>query len=336
MRISTRQLLIGLILFCSPRLADAAEKRSLQGVVITPHGNMMPRFFVAAKRIDHGPELGIRHRFKDGVFKLENLPGTKYEIVVHAPEHVSLRFQIDLKNNPQAERIIVLYPFRNEVRYLSDSHYSVSLPRLKQKIPEKAVREYLDAVEFHREGQVQKALISYGRAISAFPQYARALADVGALYILIDEPETGLRYLQRAFAADRSDPFAQINMAVAQTALGNCRQAVKLLEGVIRAESHKSLPRFYLAKVLFSQQDYVAARETLKQVLAEDSQFFDAWLLLLNISLEQNDIAEARNALFHLQAMNDSPAFARVIEAQLTALEARVGAVQEVQAGDLP
>jgi Flp pilus assembly protein TadD len=315
MRSSVFLSLLGFILFSSVETARAAEKNVVRGAVITPDGKTVPEFSVAAKPIGGSPGLVIRRQFREGVFTLEGLPDRKYEIVVQAKRYVNFRYPIDFDKDGGQEnfRLIMLYPFRNEVRYLDDSSYSVSAAKLQQRIPDQAKKEYLRAVEFHRNGELDDAMRCYGKAISAFPYYVEALADVGGLYILLNDPTTGLRYLQRALSVDKNNPVIHINMAAGYMVLGEFDEASRILQKLVQTATRKSLPRYYLAKLLFYRQEYAAAEDMIKLALQDDSEMLDGWILLLNIAIARKDDLEVRQTMLRIDSMIDSKAISSFI-----------------------
>jgi len=314
--------IVGFILLIGIGAAQADAKNSVRGAVITPNGTMLPEFTIAAKPIGGSPGLSIRRQFTQGMFSLENLPEQKYEIIVQSKRYVNFRYPVDFDKDGDHDnfRLIMLYPFRNEVRYLDDSPYEVSATRLQQRIPEQAKKEYDNAVEFHRNGELDDAMRCYGRAISAFPNYVDALADVGGLYILLNEPATGIRFLQRALTSDKNNPVIHINMAVGYMALGEFEEASKILQKLITTSSRKSLPRYYLSKMFFYQQQYPAAEETVRLALQDDPQLLDAWILLLNISLAQKDDLGMRQTMAHINSIIDSKSFSSFINEHMAAM----------------
>jgi len=315
MRIAKYGLLATVIFVANGVTATATARISLRGAVITTEGKMMPEFTVTAKPITKEPEFAVRHRFTNGIFSLEGLVAEKYQIIIEAPLHVRTRMLLDLRDRPSSEhfRVVILYPFRNEVRYLADSD-SVSVMALQQDVPSKAKRAYQEAVAFHREGRWEEALSAYGRAIRDYPRYRDALADVGALYILLNQVSAGLSYLQRALAIDRQDLLVQINIAIAYSALGDFGKASHILHGVLRKEARKTWPRYVLARTLFQQRDYGGALESVRLALEESPRLLDAWVLLLNLGIELRDASVVREALVQIRSLAPSPDFSGFVD----------------------
>ena len=80
------------------------------------------------------------------------------------------------------------------------------------------------------------------------------------------------------------------------------------------------MPLYYVARIQYSEKKRDDAERTLRQALEQDPRLLDAWVLLVNIAIERNDPAGAREALIRLrEAMNDRM-FSRFVDEQLAVL----------------
>src|SRR5262245_9243723 len=173
---------------------NAAIGHTVKGLVITPDGTVVPEFTVVVKHLTDKPELVRRMQFTDGEFEVEAIGPGKYQLQVTAPMFIGAQVVFDfIGRAPDTDyRIVILHPFRTEARLMPGAAYSVSVKTLKQKAPDSARQAYEQAIELHREGKLDEALIEYGKALRNYPRYLEALTDIGTIFLLYNRPEAAL------------------------------------------------------------------------------------------------------------------------------------------------
>src|SRR5207249_1071280 len=167
-------------------------------------------------------------RYKNGGFTITQLTGDKYELLVSSPRYVTAKLDFDFKSQPRSTEysIVVLHPYRNEVRALKGAAETVSVTALQQKIPDEARNAYLKGVERHREGQLAEAMMQYGKALRVYPEYLSALGDLGTIYILYNQPQSALTFLRRAQQIDEGNVIISLNIAIALSEQGEYPRAM--------------------------------------------------------------------------------------------------------------
>jgi superkiller protein 3 len=168
---------------------------------------------------------------------------------------------------------------------------------LQHKIPDAAREAYLKGVELHREGDLDRALTEYGRALRSYPKYLEALTDIGTIFLLYNRPQSALSFLRRAQEIDDRNPVVNVNIAVAHAEQGEYDEAMKLLKKVLQLEPRTASAQFLLGKIFYLQKKYEPAETYTRQALENDPARLDAWLLIVNINLEQRRYTEAREGL---------------------------------------
>src|SRR6267143_1681000 len=257
MRLLQNSVLLLWTVFClNTHLAGAAQTHSVKGVVITPDGTIVSSFALTVRHAGDKPELIHRLRFKKGEFTINGLKSGKYRIEISAPLYVPLRMEVTLKSDekPTDYSIVVLHAYRNEPRLMPA--YSISVKALQQKVPDHAKEAYVRAVQLHREGQLEQALIEYGNAIRSYPEYLQALSDLSTIFILFNRPESALTFLRRAQDIDGSNPVVNLNIAIALTEQGEYSGAIKLLRKVLKEQPRMALAQYYIAKTHYIQKKY--------------------------------------------------------------------------------
>jgi Tfp pilus assembly protein PilF len=302
--------------------ADAATKHTVKGVVITSNGTVVPEFAVVVKPLTEKPELVRRLHFKDGEFSVDELPSGKYQLHISAPLFIGTRLTVDLTDGSSDTnyRIVVLHMYRNEARLQPGAAHSVSVKVLQQKVPSAAEKAYKTAVELHREGKLNDALIQYGTAIRNYPQYIDALTDIGTVFLLYNRPEPALAFLRRAQAIDDSNVIINFNIAVALTEQGDYGGAQKLIKRILRAEPRMAWAQYFSARLEYLQKKYDDAEKHVREAIENDPRLVDALVLMIDISTQQKKHDQAREALERLRAAMNNQMVTKFINEQLSEL----------------
>jgi tetratricopeptide (TPR) repeat protein len=318
----TKTVFILCCLFCLEiGTSYASAGHTVKGVVITPDGKVVPEFSVVVRHASSKPEIVIRRHFKDGEFLIDRLDPDKYLFEISCPLLIGAKLTLDLTAPTSSTNynIVILHSYRNEAQ-LAPGAYSVSVNALQQKIPAAAREAYQRGVEFHRNGDLNAALIEYGKALRAYPQYVEALTDLGAILLLYNQPDGALIFLRRAQAVDDTNSAISFNVAVALTEQGDYPSALKLLRDILHREPRLALAQFLIAKIHYLQKTYDQADAYVRLALENDPALLDAWLLKIKINIEQGDYSEARQALQRVREAIRSEAVTEFIDEQLSAL----------------
>jgi tetratricopeptide (TPR) repeat protein len=283
---------------------------------------VVPEFTVIVRHPANQPALFARKHFTNGEFTLDGLTRDNYQLQIASPLFVSTRVNIDFTadSRPTNYCIVILHTFRNESQVAPNSTHSVSVKMLQQKVPRPAVEAYERAAELHRNGKLEEALIEYGKALRAYPQYIAALTDLGSIFILYNRPESALLFLRRAQDIDDRDPVINLNIASALTQQNDYGSALKLLKKVLHEDPRMGLAHFYIGKVYYIQKKFDAAEEAARQAVEKDPTLIDAWLLLADASLELRKYTDAREALMHIREIIHNRTVVDLIDEQLSML----------------
>src|SRR5262249_10671767 len=235
MKFITAAFILCALLYVKLDRADAATTHTVKGLVITSDGTVVPEFTVVVKHLTDKPELVRRLNFKDGEFNVDELPVGKYQLQISAPLFIGARLVFDFTGHSSETdyRIVVLHLFRNEPRLIPESAHTVSVKVLQQKIPPAPEEAYKTAVDLHREGKLNEAMMSYGKALRYYPQYIDALTDIGTVLLLFNRPDSALVFLRRAQAVDDSNVIVNLNIAVSLTEQGDYGGALKIVKEVL-------------------------------------------------------------------------------------------------------
>jgi tetratricopeptide (TPR) repeat protein len=311
------------LLFCFQiSSASAGPARTLRGVVITIDGTVVPEFSVVVKHVADKPELFQRKHFKKGEFTIDGLTADKYQLQISSPSYIPVKLDFDFKSKvPSLDHfIVILHTYRNERRLAPGAAYRVSFDKLQQKVPDAARGAYLKAIDLHREGRLEEALVEYGKALRAYPNYAEALSDMATIFILYNRPESALTFLRRAQDLDNSNVVTNLNVSIALTEQGDYGGAMKVLKKVLHDNPQMAIAHFYMGKIHWSQKKYADAQAEAEQATAMDPELLDAWLLVVNASLQQKKYDQAREALTHIRQSINNGKVTAFIDEQLSTL----------------
>jgi tetratricopeptide (TPR) repeat protein len=323
MKLTKAVLIFCTILCLQIDWAHAAAAHTVRGVVITTDGTVVPEFTITVKHTAQKPELNSRKRFKKGEFTISGLTKDKYQLRISAPLYITARLDFDFKSTarPTEYSIVILHTYRNEARLQPGAAYTVPVKALQEKIPEASREAYLRGVQLHREGSLDQALVQYGKALRAYPNYVQALGDLGSIFILFNHPESALTFLRRAHDIDDCNVVINLNIGIALTEQDDYSGARKTFKNILSKDPRIGLAHYYLAKVEFVQKKYDAAEEQARQAIESDPHLLEASLLMINISLQEKKYDQAREALLRVrQAMEGNTMIARFIDEQLSTL----------------
>jgi tetratricopeptide (TPR) repeat protein len=320
--VSTLCFLLFYLLCLQIGIAHAEAGHTVRGVVITTDGTVVPEFTVVVRHITDKPELVQRLHFKNGEFKIEGLAGEKYQLGISSPSFINARLDFDFKshNRPTDYSLVILHNYRNETRLIPGTVYKVSVNRIREKIPNAAMQAYKKGVELHREGMLEEAMVEYGKALRAYPNFVEALTDLSTLFILYNRPESALVFLRRAQALDTCNPVINLNVAIALSEQGDYGEATKVIKKVLHDEPRMAAAHYYLAKIYYRQKKFKEAEASAQAALSFDSRLLEAWLLMVNINLDQKRVDQARDSLQHIQQAISDGKVTAFIDEQLSAL----------------
>jgi tetratricopeptide (TPR) repeat protein len=277
---------------------------------------------VVVRHVTDKPELVVRKHFKNGEFQIDGLDLAKYQLQISAPLYLSTKITYDFKTKPRDidYSIVILHPYRNEVRLTPGAAETVSVKTLQQRIPDAARQAYRRGVELHRDGKLEEALIEYGRAIRHYPQYVDALTDIGSILLLYNRPDSALLFLRRAQDVEDCNPIVNLNIASALAEQGDYGGALKLLKNILRTEPKMALAQFFIAKIHYLQKKYDQSEAFALQAVENDPELLDAWVLMINLSLEQKNYDRARQALQRVRETIHNQMVTEFIDEQLSKL----------------
>ena len=113
----------------------------------------------------------------------------------------------------------------------------VDLAEFDSLAPEEARQAYTEAMRLYKEGQRDKAVEGLERAIGIYPQYFRALNDLGVIYMKMSKLDLAAQTFDRAIKIAPRVYYPKLNLAKIHTRQGRYKDAVHMLD-----QLHKENP----------------------------------------------------------------------------------------------
>lgn len=106
----------------------------------------------------------------------------------------------------------------------------VDIAEFDSLVPEEARQAYAEAMRVYKEGQRDKAVQELEHAIDIYPQYFRALNDLGVIYMKMGKLDLASQVFDRAIKIAPRVYYPRLNLARINTRQGKYKEAVRLLD----------------------------------------------------------------------------------------------------------
>ena len=137
------------------------------------------------------------------------------------------------------------------------------------KAPAEAKAAYEQAMKAVSENSPEAAISEFTRALSLYPQYLRALNDLGALYLKLKRLDEAVSTFTQAISFNPRFYFARLNLGVAYNRQGRFDESIRVLDKLVKDQPSLSNARILLAEALLFSQQTDAAMEQLRLALAD-------------------------------------------------------------------
>lgn len=128
----------------------------------------------------------------------------------------------------------------------------VDLAEFDAGVPTEARQEYESAIRSFKDGQREEAIRGLQNALEIYPNYFRALNDLGVIYMKVNRLDDAARMFERASKVAPRVYHPRLNLGIILTRRGNYKEAVALLEALYRENQSISEVRIALADVLIA------------------------------------------------------------------------------------
>jgi tetratricopeptide (TPR) repeat protein len=145
----------------------------------------------------------------------------------------------------------------------------VDLAELDTTVPVEAKQAYDHAIALFKEGQRTEAIRGLEHAVEIYPNYFRALNDLGVIYMKVNRLEDAARMFERASKIAPRVYHPRLNLGIILTRRGKYKDAATLLETLYKENQSISEVRIALGDVLIAMNRLDEAEPHLRAALLD-------------------------------------------------------------------
>ena len=164
-------------------------------------------------------------------------------------------------------------------------------------VPAKARTAYKRAMDSISNGQLENAVATLQQAISLYPQYVRALNDLGVVFLKLDRLDEAAATFRQAIEINKRFFHPRMNLGIVLTRQGKYRDALEVLEPLVNENRGMLEVRLAYTKALEGAGELANAaklyRATLESKKLSPKTRADLYLGLGVIANRQGKFAEA-------------------------------------------
>ena len=183
--------------------------------------------------------------------------------------------------------------------------------------PASAALDLLKAQLESATGDYDRAVSSYRNAIAKLPQFTRAHAGLGTLYLILDQPEQAREHLARALALGATDVQTYAQLGYLNLKLANAWSAVSAYEQALVLEPDNRRWQHGLLTALVASGNFASAGALLDEMLESMPDRMELWQQRANLALKRGDTETAVSSLEAALRLGDEEPGNRLTAAQL-------------------
>ena len=223
-----------------------------------------------------------------GTFEFSNVPAGSYRVRVVTRDGTILS-QEQHEVNQMGGDVAIALP---EVPYERPSEGSVSVARLRHKIPSKAKKAFAEAQKRLEADDLTGSAGKLREAIALDPLYMEAHNNLGCRMLTIGRIDEAITSFQRAIEIDAHAPYAHSNLAVALLYQHRSAEAETAARVAIETDGGISKIRYVLGMALFNQRKFT--REAAQSLRQSEDEFPNARLAAAAVFERLGEVKEAK------------------------------------------
>ena len=209
---------------------------------------------------------------------------------------------------------------------LQDEHEAAEgiamLQRVAAKDPQVIDVWLLLGNEYAKEGQYQKALAQFRRALELKPDYDLALRNMANVYRDMGRPGDAIAGYERLLSIDRNNVQARQELAQLLLDIGRLPDAERELEAVLRQDSHLAAAHNTLGALRLKQGQLDAGEREIRAALTQRA---DLPLAHFNLALAAEQRGDTKGAIAEYRSEIDQHPNSYMAEFNLGKLYERLG-----------
>jgi len=244
--------------------SEKPSNGAIRGRVVMPNGSFADEAVKITVSTIRGPVATI-YAETQGQFEIQDVqPGTYYlEFEANRQQYEVVRETVTVYRGTPVVLSVTLRPLRSADPRGTGPN-TVSLSELKEKVPDKAWKEFEKANAAANAGKTDEAIEHLRKAIVIFPRFVRARNDLGT-YLLsegkLDEAEEQLR---QALSVDEKSFNLNLNLGIVLVHKHAFAEANEKLARAITIEPSSPAAHLYLGLALLGLEKLDAAEIAFK------------------------------------------------------------------------
>ncbi len=147
---------------------------------------------------------------------------------------------------------------------------TVDVAEFDAKVPGEAKAAYDVAMKEVAEGRAETAISEFTRALALYPQYLRALNDLGVLYLKLNRLDEAAGAFTQAITLNARFHLSRLNLGLVRNRQGRYGDAVTLLSALVKDEPSLGQARILLAEGLIVSKQFDEAEQQLRIGLKDE------------------------------------------------------------------
>jgi tetratricopeptide (TPR) repeat protein len=261
--------------------AGTGGKHTIEGRIYFPSGRKAdgPGIKISLETSSAGT-LTVYSDF-NGTFAFRNLTGGSYTVVIpgtaeYEPVREAVYIDDPGSSSMRTSTVSVSAPARTFILpiYLLPKRSKAApktgvLDATLVGVPKAAVDNYHKALESIRLNAHKKAIVELEAAVDAYPQFTRALNELGVQYLTVGQVNKAVQALQSAVRFAPDDFIPRLNYGIALLQKKDFRQAEEQLRLALQKNDAAATAHLYLGITLLNQQNATGNSSQLRYDEAE-------------------------------------------------------------------
>ena len=161
---------------------------------------------------------------------------------------------------------VFLRPLRSDVLPKA----TVNVADYDAKVPNEARAAYEQAMKAVNQNNAEAAISEFTRALTLYPQYLRALNDLGVLYLKLERLDEAAATFTQAISLNGRFSFPRLNLGLVLNRLGRYNEAVEVLRQLVKEQPTLTQAHVLLSDGLMDLQQWDEAEQQLREALKDD------------------------------------------------------------------
>ncbi len=274
-------------LFATSSFAQPEKQYRVRGEVT---GGPQDQSRLSVELVDSNHHLPVEHvsLTQTGGFEFSNVPTGSYLIRVVNQNGTVLRQDNHVVNQMGGDVVIALPDMPSD----RPANGSVSVARLKHKIPSKAKKAFAAAEKRLEAKDMAGSAELLKQAVAMDPEYLEAHNNLGCRLLNLGRIEESIASFQRAIEIDARAPYAHANLAVALLQQQRPAEAEAAARVAIQTDGGIAKTKYVLGMALLGQRKFtLEAAQSLRQ---SEDEFPNARLAAAAVYERLGEVKEAK------------------------------------------